>query len=162
LPPATIGEIPFHERPVRELLHLDEDRAAPVADYAGYGWARVPAIALVDAAGARRVVNDAVVLALHTADDAPAHADDLELELDVPDGSVAVMLSRFLAVWLPRLPADAGALVLAVCNPHATRLPRPPAATAPVHVPAGDVTSWMDRDTGEIQLEASAWSRVDP
>jgi hypothetical protein len=158
----TIAELPFHERPVLELLNLDVDRDEPAHDYAGYGWARVPRIWLIDAAGERRAVDDAVVLALHTADDAPAHPGDLELEFELPDRPVAAMLSRFLAVWLPRLPRDAGAIVLAVCNPHATVIPVPADATAPVLVPTGDVTSWIDRDAGEIQLVAGTWSRLAP
>jgi len=158
----TIAELPFRERPVLELLNLDVPRDVPDHDYAGYGWARVPRIWLVDAGGERLAVDDTVVLALHTADDAPAHAGDLELEFELADRPVAVMLSRFLAVWLPRLPLDAGAIVLAVCNPHDTVLAAPAAATAPVHVPRGDVTSWIDRDAGEIQLVADSWSRLAP
>ena len=162
--PPTIAGLPFRERPVLELLHLELPRDEPVHDYAGYGWARVPRIWLVDAAGTRRSVDDALVLALHTADDAPAHPGDLELEfeLDPPEPPVGVMLSKLLAVWLPKLPGDAGGIVLAVCNPHRTAIPPPPHATAPVFVPAGDVTSWIDRDADRIELVGESWSRLAP
>jgi hypothetical protein len=35
----TIAELPFHERPVLELLNLVGKRDAPDPGYAGYGWA---------------------------------------------------------------------------------------------------------------------------
>jgi len=56
---VTILELPFRERVVRDLLHLDQERAAPDPEYAGYGWARVGQLWLDDA-----LVEDALVLAL--------------------------------------------------------------------------------------------------
>ncbi len=160
---STIADLPFHERPIRELLHLEGERATPDHDYAGYGWARVPEVWLgVDDAGERgELVADALVLALHSPDDAEPLTDDIELELDLPDGSsVLVLLSQFLATWLPRLPR-ARAIVLALCNPHGA-VPRAPAGeTTPIHVARGDVTSWLDRDRGDrIELCADAWGTV--
>lgn len=154
----TIRELPFHERPIRELLALDVERAAPDPDYAGYGWARVPEIWLDE-----QRVTDALVLAIHTADDSEPIADDLELEFELPgEKPVSVLASQFLSVWLPLLPR-ASAVVLAVCNPHHATLPRPAAAHGPVYVAMGDVESWRDHDRGDrIRLASEAgWQRLD-
>jgi hypothetical protein len=75
---------------------------------------------------------------------------------------VTVLASVFLDHWLPRLPRDAGAVVLSLCNPHRAWLGRPAAATAPIHAPLGNVTSWIalaghhdPRD--RIGLAAETW-----
>lgn len=142
-----------------ELLHLAEDRDEPAQDYAGFGWAQVDEIwlAIGDDDGER--VTDALVLALHSADDGPALADDIELELELPEGPVTVLLSDFLARWLPKLP-PARAIVLALCNPHGATLRRPPGAVVPVpvHYGRGDVQSWRDGD--RILLTAEAWCQL--
>lgn len=154
----TILELPFFERDARELLNLDGERAEPQYDYAGYGWARVPEIWLD---GER--VRDVLLLALHTADDAKAIADDIELEFELPDGPpVSALASLFLDKWLPRLPA-ASAVVLALCNPHHATLRRPAAAQGPVYYATGDVESWLDElDEGyRIRLAAAgSWVRL--
>jgi hypothetical protein len=156
----TIAELPFVERPLRELLHLEVDRAEPSRDYAGFGWARAGAIWLEAGGGTARRVDDALVVALHTADDAEPIADDLELELELPDRPVSVLASAFLERWLPRLP-QCGAVVLAICNPHRAMLRRPAAAVAPIHLPLGEVASWRDATPGESQdrilLAAEDW-----
>lgn len=157
----TIAQLPFHERPVRELLHLVGERDAPDHGYAGHGWARVPRVWLAAGAGdagTGRFVADALVLALHSPDDAEPRTDDVELELELPDGSsVLVLLSRFLATWLPKLPR-ASAIVLALCNPHRATPRVPEGATAPIHYARGDVTSWLDRDRGDrVELLAESW-----
>ena len=82
-PPLTIGALPFHERPARPLLALDEDRDQPLRDYAGYGWAVLPEVWLSSADGAAFPVADALVLALHAADDGEPMADDVELEFEL-------------------------------------------------------------------------------
>lgn len=156
-----IAELPFRERPVVELLNLTGDRSTPDHDYAGYGWARVGTIWCVDDTG-RYSVDDALVLALHTADDADAIAGDVELEFELPDHPpVSVLTSAFLERWLPVLPR-ASAIVLALCNPHRATLSRPATATAPVHYAHGDVTSWLDRTDGgaRIELVADSWSTL--
>lgn len=152
-----IADLPFHERPVRELLHFDDDRAWVDREYAGYGWARVPEIWV----GAERV-TDALVLALHSADDGEALPDDIELEFELPGGgSVLVLASQFLDVWLPRLPA-APAIVLAMCNPHGARLRVPASARAPIYVATdGDVTSWEEGTRVELSADGS-WARLSP
>lgn len=157
----TITELPFHERPVLELLNLVGERAEPDPGYAGYGWARVPRVWLGGRAGAGRFVSDALVLALHSPDDAEPLGDDIDLELDLPDGSsVLVLLSRFLATWLPKLPR-ASAIVLALCNPQRATPRAPAGATAPIHYARGDVTSWLDRDRGDrIELIAESWGTL--
>jgi hypothetical protein len=154
----TIGQLPFHERPMLELLNLVGERDAPDPGYAGHGWARAPRVWLGGDAGTGQSVADALVLALHSPDDAEPLTDDVELELELPDGSsVLVLLSRFLATWLPKLPRTS-AIVLALCNPHRAT-PRVPAnATAPIHYPHGDVTSWLDRDRSDrVELLAESW-----
>ena len=163
-PVATIGDLPFVERPALELLGMDEARDTLDTDYAGFGWTRVERIWLADAGAVRRV-DDALVLALHAADDGEVLADDVELEFVLPGGaSVTALLSTFLARWLPRLPA-ASAIVLAMCNPHHARLTAPEAAgVTPVHYGQGAVDAWLDlgADAGvdRLRLVAEAWERA--
>jgi hypothetical protein len=150
----TIADLPFRERPLLELLNLDEDRDLPAKDYAGFGWAHVDELwlAVGDDDGER--ISDALVLALHSADDGEALADDIELEFELPDGAVTVLASDFLARWLPKLP-PARAVVLALCNSHDAALRRPPAAVVPIHYGLGDVASWRDGD--RVVLTAETW-----
>ncbi|HEX5062149.1 MAG TPA: hypothetical protein VFV99_22420 [Kofleriaceae bacterium] len=143
---------------MRELLHLDEERAAPDPNYAGYGWARVRELWLDE-----RRVDDALVVAVHSADDSEPIADDVELEFELPGAQpVSVLASLFLAKWLPRLP-HTNALVLALCNPHRATLAPPSDAT--LYYANGDVESWVDhdRDRGDrIQLTSEhGWVRRD-
>ena len=150
----TILELPFRERSVRDLLHLDVERAAPDPDYAGYGWARVGELWLDE-----QRVEDALVLAVHSADDSEPIADDVELEFELPDAPpVSVLASTFLAKWLPVLPRT-NALVLALCNPHRATLARPSDAT--FYYANGDVESWLDHDRGDrIRLASEhGWIR---
>jgi hypothetical protein len=143
-----ILDLPFRERPVLELLNLHEDRAKPDPDYAGYGWARVPRVYLVDAHEVI-AVDDALLLALHSADDAEALPDDIELIFD--DVGCSALASDFLAKWLPKLP-PAKAVVLALCNPHHATL------HVPVYYATDDVESW--REDGRIELETEGvWRR---
>jgi hypothetical protein len=146
-----IAELPFAERPVLELLNLaDESRVSPDPDYAGFGHARIERVELIGAGG--RVVEDALLLAVHSADDGEALADDVELEFVLGDRSVTVLLSAFLDRWLPRL-GDARAIVLVMCNPHRAVIRS--AAGVPVHYALGDVESWLDG--GDVRLVAEAW-----
>lgn len=156
---ASLAELPFERRDALALLHLDGDRDAPDPDYVGFGHARVGALTLAGRGGAV-VVRDALVLALHCADPGEALDDDVELEfvLDpAPDGrSVSARLSRFLAVWLPRLADGERAVVLALCNPRRADVPRPAALPPGValYYGVGDVESWYD---GGVRLRAEAW-----
>lgn len=157
-----IADLPFVERPVLELLHFDEDRVEVDLEYAGYGWARVPAIWLDDGDSLRRV-DDALVLALHSSDVGEARSDDVELEFELPGAEpVTVLASRFLDVWLPKLP-HARAIVLAMCNPHRAVLRAPQAATVPIYYASGDVEAWLAEDEGDrIELVADgSWARLD-
>ncbi|MDB4962198.1 MAG: hypothetical protein JWP01_2197 [Myxococcales bacterium] len=157
-----IAELPLRERPVLELLNLVGERATPDCEYAGYGWARVDRLWLATDDQRGRAVDDVLLLALHSADDAEALADDIELEFELSVGApVSVLASAFLARWLPRLPADASAIVLALCNPHRAVLRTPPGKT-PIHYAHGDVTSWLDRDDDgdHIRLQADEWSTL--
>jgi hypothetical protein len=167
-----IADLPFRERPVEELLNLVEYRERPEHDYAGYGWARVPRLVLVEEAKPRknqgadtepialidegRVVTDSLLIAVHTADDAPAIANDLQLEFVVMKGPVAVMASKFLATWLPMLPPQIP-IVLCVCNPYRAQL-RSLDVGRTLWLPMGDVQSWRDHDNGDILLTAENWS----
>jgi hypothetical protein len=153
---VRIAELPFHERPVMELLGFVEGRAELDHDYAGYGWARVPQVWLVDDHGERtRMLEDALLLALHSPDDGESIGDDIELEFELPDkSSVLVLLSDFLREWLPKLP-QASSLVLVLCNPHRARIHAP----VPLWLADGDVEAWVDEDDREprILLAAETW-----
>lgn len=154
-----IGELPFRERPILELLHFDDDRHEVDRTYAGYGWAHVPRIWVGDTP-----VDDALVLALHSADDGEVLADDIELEFELPAGPpVSVLASQFLDVWLPMLP-PASAVVLAMCNPHHAVLRHPTAAGVPVYAASSDVESWLDEDKGgRLELSTDGtWATLTP
>lgn len=147
-----IAELPFAERPVLELLALDDDsRAEPDPDYAGFGHARIDRVELIGAGGG--VVEDALLIAVHSADDGEPLPDDVELEFVLGDRSVTALLSTFLDRWLPRLAGDARAIVLVMCNPHRAAVRA--AAAVPVHYALGDVESWLDG--GDVRLVAEAW-----
>ena len=161
-PIQSIGDIPFRQRPVRELLNLDVARDAPDPDYAGFGHARTAEVVLESRDGTRRVVAEPLIVAVHSDDDPELLTDDLEIAFDDgdPDGGVAVLLSDFLRVWLPRLRGDERAIVLVACNPHRARLPRPAnAADIPVFYALGDVESWLQGDDHRqnLHLVAEAW-----
>ncbi|MGE0546599.1 MAG: hypothetical protein AB7O24_24075 [Kofleriaceae bacterium] len=156
--PLAIADLPFHERPVLELLGFDDDREHVDHDYAGYGWARVDQIWLNDT-----LVTDALVVAVHSADDAEQFDGDIDLEFEVAEGaairSFSVRATTFLTIWLAKLPRDVGAIVLIVCNPHREQLGRVSSATCPLHYPLGDATAWLDEhDLGaRIRIAAETW-----
>ncbi len=160
----TIAELPFHERPVLELLHFEADRLEVDDHYAGFGWAKVDRLWLDD--GEPRELRDALVLALHSADAGAPLADDIELEFELAPGgseSVLVLASAFLERWLPKLPA-ASEIVLAMCNPHHAVF-RPRALATPVHYAIGDVESWLDEAEDldpRIILTAPTWCTLRP
>ena len=157
----AIAELPFHERPVLELLNLVGDRSEPDADYAGYGWARISRLWLAEHGAAARSVDDVLLLALHCPDDGEALGDDIELYFELPEQApVTVLASKFFASWLPRMPEDVSAIVLALCNPHQTLLARPSGTSLPLHFALGEVESWQSRDDGRIELRAPSWRRT--
>lgn len=176
----SIADLPFRERDPWALLNLDTRADAPAApdlEYYGYGHARVGEIWLTtyDAPDPLPPVRNARLMALHTPDDAEDHGDDLLLEFWIDpvtceeagedeDYAISVMLSRFLEIWLPRVRGDGSAVVLALCNPHHTRLTRPAGlGGATIHYPLGNVTSWRDEAVdflggpGALRLTADAW-----
>lgn len=162
----AIADLPFRERPLLELLDLTADRAEPSDDYAGYGWARARRVWLIEPDAEPRAVDDALVVALHCPDDGERLANDIELYFELPDQSpLTVLASKFFERWLPRLPRDASAIVLALCNPHHARLPRPDETPAPLYFACGEVESWMacadtvDRED-RIELRAPSWRKV--
>jgi hypothetical protein len=152
---VRVVDLPFRERPAIELLGFVEGRAELDHDYAGFGWARIPCVWLVD--GEEHRVDDALVLALHSPDDSEPISDDIELEFELEPGrSVIVMLSLFLEQWLPKLP-QASAIVLVLCNPHNAR----PRLRVPVWLADGDVEAWID-DADRILLRAETWYTLNP
>ena len=158
---SSIDALPFRERPLLELLHLDEgsgDRHAPSRDYAGFGWAQVPRIYLDD--GSPRAVSNALVIAVHAADDAAPLPDDIDLAFELPGNDNArVLLSRFLSVWIPKLP-PAETIVLVACNPHRAKL-RSTVSAATFHYGLGDVASWLDPGQ-HVRLTAETWCTLHP
>jgi hypothetical protein len=150
---VTIADLPFHEKPIRELLALDRHHTVEEAlQYAGYGWTRASEIWLND-----ELVSNVLVLAIHADDDGEPLPDDIELafELDEDGDGVQVLLSKFLEVWLPRLPSD-HTIVLAVCNRFDAVLKVP--GPASLRYPMGDTFAWLESDrTPDICLEAETW-----
>ena len=147
-----IAELPFTERPLLELLHLDDEaRREPDPDYAGFGFARAARVELSGDGGG--VVDDALLVVIHSADDGEPLPDDVELEFVLGERSVTVLLSTFLDRWLPIVHGGERAIVLVMCNPHRAALA--PAAPVPVHYALGDVESWLD--DGEVRLVAETW-----
>jgi len=145
-----IADLPFRERPVIELLALDRDDDP---DYAGYGWAKVERVWL-ESPHWRRRLDDALLIAIHAADDGAPQDRDVELDFEVDHQLVASAdASAFLAHWLPKLPA-AKHVVLVMCNPHRAQL-----AVPGVHYGAGDVRAWLDPGD-RIRLTADAWRMV--
>lgn len=162
----SIADLPFRERPLVELLDLATDRAQPNDDYAGYGWARASRVWLVEPGAQPRAVDDALILALHCPDDGERLANDVELYFELPEQPpVTVLASKFFERWLPLLPRDPSAIVLALCNPHRAALERPKATSLPFYFACGEVESWMapndDVDVdARIELRAPSWQRV--
>lgn len=168
--PRSAAELPFERAEPLALLHLHPGpdglrRAAPAHDYAGFGWTELDAVTLSSDHTEPRRVGPALVLALHTPDEATPDAP-LELLFELPGDPeplvVLAPLDRFLSTWLPRLPAAAPHVVLALCNPHGLELPRVSTLGArTLHHAHGDVTSWLDVDeatgTSHVRLHARAW-----
>lgn len=159
---GSILELPFLERAPLDLLGFAGDRATIDPDYAGFGWARLGqlwldegGIASVD--GGTDPVEGALVLALHGADDGEVLPGDVELEFALGNSVASVLLSAFLDRWLPRLP-EAGAIVLAMCNPHHARLP---ARARPLYYALGPVDAWCDPPDDRLRLTAARWLRAE-
>ncbi len=170
----SVGDLPFVERPVAELLGIVSGRGAIDEDFEGFGWARVPELWLETSAaasdGPTRRLRDALVLALHSSDGeddsevegAAAKGAEVDLEFRVDAEVLVVGLDAFLAAWIPRLPA-APHWVLALCNPRSQRLARPPglASEAAVWYAAGNVDAWSEGsgDDTRFGLTADQWIR---
>ncbi len=160
---SSIDGLPFTERPLHELLHLGEDRDAPSRDYAGFGWAHASRVYLDD--GATQLVENALLIAVHAADDAAPLTDDIDLAFELPGENARVLLSRFLSVWIPKLP-PAETIVLVACNPHRAKL-RSTASAATFYYGLGDVASWRDQSgpqdlASQIRLTAETWCTLHP
>ncbi len=157
---ASVAELPFRERPVRELLHLSEERASPDPDYTGFGWARASRLWLVHPDAPSLRIDDALLLALHCPDDGEVLAADIELYFELPgEPPITVLASTFLERWLPRLPNDVSSIVLALCNPHGARLP--PRRDLPLYFAQGEVESFISLDDdARIELRAPRWLRA--
>lgn len=163
--PRSIAELPFVEGEALEVLGLaDATRTAVDTDYLGFGWARAARVWLADGDDAGGVtVDDALLVAVHSVDDGPPLDDDVELQFALADAVVVVPLSRFLDVWLPRLPVTP-AIVLVACNPHRASLARPLAAgERAVWYGLGAVDSWLDLDPHRLRLVAHhGWRQAHP
>lgn len=175
MPISALADLPFVERDPWPLLGLDPARTEPNRDHDECGFCRLDRVRLEDPGGRVITVEHPLVLALHTREDPERLPDDLELEFTLHDAdgeySAVVLLSEFLrrraaALLIPR-PA---AVVLALCNPHRTVLPRPPVlGDLPLYYGHGDVTAWMQRrpgvrvwtpDSVDIILSAERWYRI--
>jgi hypothetical protein len=175
MPISALADLPFVERDPWPLLGLDPARTEPNRDHDECGFCRLDRVRLEDPGGRVITVERPLVLALHTREDPERLPDDLELEFTLHDAdgeySAVVLLSEFLrrraaALLIPR-PA---AVVLALCNPHRTVLPRPPVlGDLPLYYGHGDVTAWMQRrpgvrvwtpDSVDIILSAERWYRI--
>lgn len=163
---GSLDEVPFLRKAPDELLGIEWGRAVTHTEYEGFGWGHVPGLVLEDDGGVTRTVEDALVIALHVADeDGTAPEDDPDIELRVGDEVLVARLSSFLKVWAPRLPA-CRAWVLALCNPRRraiARAPEIPSGTV-LWYGLGDVDSWAERDDElagpTYGLTAHAWRRA--
>ena len=88
-PIRSIAELPFARRSVADLLNLEQERDQVDTEDTRFGWALAGEIWLVStgapAVAATQRVDGALVLGLHSADDAEPHADDIELEFAVAE-----------------------------------------------------------------------------
>lgn len=169
-PIQSIAEIPFHPRDPVDLLGLVAGRDEIDRTYYGYGYGRIESLCLHSSDQLDPViVRDALILALHSADEGEVLSDDIELEffideVELPDPdedySVMVLLSDFLDKWLPRIAGGERTIVLAACNPHHATIARPAIAVrTPVYYAIGDVVATMEDIDGRriIDLSAENW-----
>lgn len=173
----SIADLPFQEQDPLRLLAIDVDNApaTPDLEYYGYGYARVDELWLTceHAPEPLPPVRDALLLALHSADDSAPLDDDVLLEFwldgageNGEDLAITALLSRFLDVWLPRVSTDERAIVLALCNPHRATIARPRIPGGqPLYYASGDVTSWLDMhddptQSAVLRLIADAWQQL--
>lgn len=185
--PRSLAELPFRRDEPLALLGLvpgpdGQWRSEPDHDYGGFGWAEVEALVLEGDDGSRRTIGPALVLALHSTDEPSPDDGVIELELELHDVGpdveaepeanpsasdpaeplvIRAPLDRFLDVWLPRLPASAPHVALALCNPLHLDPARPASLGARnLHYAYGDVLSWLDHQgdrPASIRLRAHAW-----
>lgn len=174
MPVQTLADLPFVAREPWDLLGLDPQRAGPDPDHDTAGYCRLPALLLEDAGGGLTPVKDALVLGLHSRDDAEPLTGDIELEFVMREGeetySAVALLSEFFDKRLAGLVGDASAVVLALCNPQRADLKRPAGlGERPLYYAHGDVTAWMQRRPGvrhwrpgevQIFLAAERWHRL--
>ena len=165
-PITSIADLPFREWDQLALLNLSEHRDTPDDDYYEYGYSRFEKVCLLERNSPEPLplVYDALLLALHSADEGEELADDVELEFFVEevadDYSVTVLLSDFLSRWLPRVSGSERAIVLAMCNPYRATVSRPAiAANTPVYYALGDVESWVEFEGNRpfMWLTADRW-----
>ncbi|MBL4686055.1 MAG: hypothetical protein JKY37_15785 [Nannocystaceae bacterium] len=165
--PRSLAELAFPQRELCELLHLSEDRDLPDTENYGFGWGVVPRIELCTDETEAIVLEGALVLALHRAEQQPVDALDLDLEFDIdygpdPEDYVAIIapLGAFVAHHLPRVLArvSASEVVFALCNPDHRLLEIPAVQGAQRYWWAeGNVDSWRDGD--RYLLTARRWHR---
>lgn len=175
MPISALADLPFVEREPWPLLGLDPNRRAPNRDHDECGFCRLDSVRLEDTGGRTITVERPLVLALHTREHPERLPEDVELEFTLHDAdgeySAVVLLSEFLRRRVaPLLDPRPTAVVLALCNPHRTDLPRPAVlGDLPLYYGHGDVTAWMQRrpgvrvwtpDSVDIILSAERWHRI--
>lgn len=159
---ATIADLPFSMAPPDDLLGIDWGRPGFVdEDHQGFGWGIVPRLSLISTRSERIELRDALVLALHSAERGHSGSGPFDLEFVVDGETLHVPLDRFLEVWLPRLPPSPE-LVLAVCNPTAFPLRRPPLPERTrVWAPVGNVDSSAQHQSDTTWLlTAQSWKTL--
>lgn len=152
-PLTSLEALPFEQQELLWLLGVDQQRDAPDEDFDRFGWARAECLWLAAPSRPARPVRNALLVALHNADEPPEDGRAFELEFDAEiDGeelSYVMDLRRVLEAHVtpllepPGMPFD---VVLALCNPHGLVV-EPPTTSRPVqwHWARGDVQSWLEQ-----------------
>ena len=161
LPMKTAKDLPFDRKPALELLGLDDpERTTVDEDFCSSGWGVVPEVVLAGSDGQRTTIEQPLVLALHTPDDAEPGPLELEFWLEEDGEELALRISwdAFARKRVqPLLRPEHTDVVLALCNPDGRPIRRPAwLGDRRLHWAEGDVTSWLDVD-GSIRLSARCW-----
>jgi hypothetical protein len=187
-----VRDLPFPQLDRFTLLHLSPDRVDLDLENYGFGFGRVDKIALVEQEGDLRtqLIEDALVLALHTFEQSSPVERDIEIafwldedeyyeEEDPEEDDLVVLaplsvflrkrLGEFIAAVSPPGSRPIREVVLALCNPFNTVLDRPEGLTSPpIRYALGFTTSRMESDRAgrvwdpdaTLCLDAPEWLRL--